>query len=64
MGFFASLLRPLSLIVGNEAIGIYDSCAMLAVADMATKAGRLTEGDPTLDLKTVLKSRSPTESAH
>ena len=62
--FLAGLARPLLLVVGNEAIGIDDGGAVLALADIAAEPKRLAEGQPALDREAVLDHRRPRGSAH
>ena len=46
--FLAGLAAPASFVVGNEAVGIDDGRAVLALADIAAEAQRLAEGQPAL----------------
>ena len=52
--FLAGLLHPLLLVIRNEAVGIDDGGAVLALADIAAERQRLAEGDPALDREAVL----------
>jgi hypothetical protein len=52
--FFAGLLRALLLVVGNEAVGIDDGGAALALADVAAERQRLPKREPALNGETVL----------
>ena len=57
--FLAGLACPLLLVVGHEPVGIDDSGAVLAFADIAAERQRLAEGDPALDRETMLDHRPP-----
>ena len=61
--FLAGLARPLLLVVGNEAVGIDDGGAVLALADIAAEDERLAEGQPALDREAVL-DHGPPEDQH
>ncbi len=57
--FLAGLLRALVLVVWNEAVGVDDGGAALALADMAAERQRLAEREPALDGETVLDDGAP-----
>src|SRR5689334_5690335 len=44
----ACLGSPLPLVLGNEAVGVYDRRSMLALADITAEAERLPKGEPAL----------------
>ena len=52
--FLAGLSRPFLLVVGNEAVGIDDGGAVLALADVAAETEGLAKGEPALDREAVL----------
>ena len=57
LGFVAGLARALLLVVRDEAIGIDDRRAALALADIAAERQSLAEGEPALARKAVLDHR-------
>ena len=57
--FLAGLSRPFLLVVGNEAVGIDDGRAVLALADIAAEAEGLAKRQPALDREAVLDHGTP-----
>jgi hypothetical protein len=56
---FTGIGRTLFLIARHEAIGVDDGGAAFALADVAAKRGRLTEGEPALSCEPALDHGSP-----
>ena len=59
LGFLAGFAGSLLLLVRNEAVGIDDRGAALALADVAAKAEGLPEGEPALAGEAVLDHGAP-----
>jgi hypothetical protein len=59
IGFLARLLGARPFAIGNEAIGIDDRRAFLALAHMAAEAERLAEGEPALAGEATLGDAAP-----
>lgn len=57
--FLAGLSRPFLLVVGNEAVGIDDGGAVLALADIAAEAEGLAKRQPALGREAVLDHGTP-----
>src|SRR3546814_1122155 len=53
------VLCPATLVIGNEAIGIYDGGAVFAFADIAAQPQSLAEGEPALRGEAMLNDRAP-----
>ena len=59
VGFLAGVARTLFLVVGDEAVGIDDSRAAFALADISAKGKGLAESEPGLSGKAVLDDGTP-----
>src|SRR3546814_787607 len=53
------VLCPATLVIGNEAIGIYDGGAVFAFADIAAQPQSRAEGEPALRGEAMLNDRAP-----
>jgi hypothetical protein len=61
LGVLAGLARTALLILRHEAIGIYDSGAAFALADISAHRQRLAEGQPTLAGEAAFDHGAPEE---
>ena len=59
VGLIASVAGTLLLVLGNEAIGIDDGGAALALADIAAEREGLTESEPALAGEAMLDDGAP-----
>src|SRR5260370_22998387 len=63
IGLVSIALGPPTFLVWREAVGIDDSLALLALADVSAQAKRLAEGEPTLAAEAAVDHRAP-ENEH